>query len=161
MSEEITVKCVGCNNEVLESELQDAPDGEKYCEQCMDNSVTCHACGSFSLGDGEYSWIGDYPYCSNCHYNCEDCGEAIVEDDSWSFDGEDSIYCEDCYKKRETPYLHLLAPFTKEEGGNWYFKIPHGKEVGPFGTKEEALKSMEKQGKMPENDKIPIPIRYI
>lgn len=31
--------------------------------------------------------------------------------------------------------------YTKEEGGNWYFKsITSGKECGPYGTEEEAKK---------------------
>lgn len=138
MSEETKDICCGCDEEFLETDLQVGPDGHKYCGNCINDSVTCNECGRFSLNSDDYAWIGDYAYCPNCFYNCGDCGTTISEEDTWSFEDDDTIYCESCYKNREKP----IEPYTKEEGGNWYYKSRYGAEYGPYGTKEEASEAI-------------------
>ena len=126
-------ECHNCGDEVPSEKLEEAPDGNLYCEGCMEESCTCNKCGNWGLNGDDFSWTpSGYPLCSNCYTRCHNCEDVFRHDDTYEYDGE--YYCESCYNDiaGERP-LYQNIP-----GGNWYFEN-RGEKFGPFGTEEEAL----------------------
>ncbi len=85
-------------------------DGEILCEDCLDErTVVCSHCGERIWND-DNAGSSDVPLCERCydHYytSCEDCGRVIHLDYAYYADGDDYLYCCECYHRHNHGSIH-------------------------------------------------------
>lgn len=97
MDEEIYV-CEGCGYESENFDDFRRFNGRLYCENCY---YVCDHCGHVCLHT--YTTNDGLEICENCmydyYYRCENCGELIHEDDTYTYRGD--VYCSDCFSELE------------------------------------------------------------
>lgn len=93
MSAPVTRVCKKCNNNILEAHAYELGDDRWHtnCFKCLECDLLLGCNSNFLvLGDGNL-------ICSNCTYNCKQCGKKI--DDLAILTG-DQAYCSSCFKCR-------------------------------------------------------------
>lgn len=95
--ETFEMDCCNCNGIFEESNLINL-NGNKYCEDCVNNLPTCCKCDEH-LTESEINNFNGNIFCNECYDNiheCEDCGEKIdVENDNYIIVNGNYI-CKDC-----------------------------------------------------------------
>ena len=110
--------------------------GDYFCEHCLDEeTVVCSDCGERLWNDAN-AGSRTHPLCQRCydsHYtNCERCGELIdCENAYYLGDGEDYLYCENCY--------HTVQSAAEKMAGAFPQAAPAGTGKQPNSTRKTAV----------------------
>ena len=95
-----------------------------FCEDCQNPGYTCEECGCCVDRD-DVVWVNGNPYCSDCVFYCERCGEYHLADEMTWIPTEDGYVCDDCrdrlyvYSEERDEYLRERDAVETEEG-NYY-----------------------------------------
>lgn len=93
-----TLECAWCSEE-MEEAYDTTKDGEKLCEDCVDNdTVSCDQCYELIHVDDYYTVHGA-PICSDCKddntVECDNCG--VLEWDNIAHSDDNVTVCDRCY----------------------------------------------------------------
>lgn len=81
--------CIECGEEHRDSETINCCNGQLRCENCGDR-----------LDEDDVIWIDDEPYCNDCVFYCEDCGNYHLNDEAHEVSNGRYTYlvCDYCYE---------------------------------------------------------------
>lgn len=123
------ITCDSCGDCIDEDDRYSSPNGDGiYCQSCYSDLYSyCEHCGNDV--DKNYM-VGDY--CQDCAYSCSDCGDEVLKDKFFEFEGE--FYCEHCYTEKvgvcEICSSDVKRNDLKEFDGDNYCEDCYEKKVG-------------------------------